>query len=113
MKIKEIEQQKCGKCPLIDFCGDAFESPCLCCEPRLEEVDVDVYKTCVQKMCYSSIKEKAFQLGLVLAAPNDISEDEKDDWEEENNCYNNYKLATMELFLDNPIMCSFEEWNQA
>lgn len=112
MRIKEVEQQKCGKCPLIDVCGDAFENPCLCCESRLAEIDVNVYKDYFFEVPYQNIREKALQLGIDIKASNDIPEEERDEWEEENNCLNNYKLAFMELFLENPIIYSYEEWNK-
>ena len=111
MKIKDIDKQKCGKCPLIDVCGDAYEQPCLCCEERLAEIDVQVYKESYFDEPYENIRAKALQMGLVISAPNNLNEEEQEEWEEENNCLNNTKLAFMELFLESPITCSYEEWN--
>lgn len=113
MRIKEIEKQKCDKCPLINCCGDAFEQPCLCCEERLAEIDVEVYKECYLEECHSNIKKKALELGLEISAPDDLSEEEQEVWEEEHNCFNNTKLAIMELFLERPVTCSYKEWNES
>lgn len=112
MKIKEIEKHKCDKCPLIELCGDAYEKPCLCTEERLEEIDIDVYKSCYYDEPFENIKAKALTLQIDIIAPKNIPEHEQEEWEEEHNCSNNLKYAFMELFLDKPITCSYDEWNK-
>jgi len=112
MRIKEIEKDKCGKCPLIDVCGEPYEEPYLCREKRLQDIDVEVYRECYFEEPYQNIKKKAHQMQLEIEAPKNLAEEERDEWEEEHNCLSNIKYAFMELFLEKPITCSYEEWNR-
>lgn len=99
MRIGEIEKQKCGNCPLIDACGDPYENPCLCCEKRLENVNVSEYETAYNETDGRDIAEIAEELDLEIYAPERLSEEEKEIYEEEHNLLNNYKYAFMELFI--------------
>ena len=49
MKIKDIPKDKCGICPLIDLCGDAFEDPHLCFCSSIENMSVKEYIDMAEK----------------------------------------------------------------
>lgn len=54
MKIKEIEADKCGKCPLIDYCGDPYEEPHICADRRFSEMEVAEYIRLARESEYAS-----------------------------------------------------------
>ena len=101
MRIGEIEKQKCGNCPLIEMCGDSYENPCLCCVNRLKNVEISDYQKSFDKTDGKDVAEMAEELGLELHAPENLSDEEKEIYEEENGLLNNYKQAFMELFIKN------------
>lgn len=54
MKIREIEADKCGKCPLIDWCGDPYEELRICADRRFAEMKVEGYIKLAQESEYAS-----------------------------------------------------------
>lgn len=43
MKIGNLPTDKCGECPLIDWCGDPYEEPHFCCDGRFGGIRVATY----------------------------------------------------------------------
>ena len=100
MKIKDIPKDKCGICPLIDLCGDAFEDPHLCFCSSIENMSVKEYIDMAEKTEYGEIRRKADEWGLVLGQNEELKTQESEDCEEENNCSNNFKLALFGVICD-------------
>ena len=48
MLIGEMNSH-CGDCDLIDYCGDPWDEPYLCQDPRFENVDVEIYLKYAEK----------------------------------------------------------------
>lgn len=67
MKIKEIEPDICGECPLTDWCGPPYETPYFCRDGRFAEMEVEEYT----KLAESSI----------CGEEDDIAEDVLERWE--------------------------------
>lgn len=60
LKIGELNEH-CGKCPLIDFCTEPYETPQLCTMESLEHVDTDQYKKIADDITSHEILEKLKQ----------------------------------------------------
>ena len=62
MQIKHIQKDKCGICPLIDWCGDPYEEPHFCRDSRFDEIEVKAFIQAAEKSkkgSYCAIAEEA------------------------------------------------------
>ncbi|MCI9597897.1 MAG: hypothetical protein HFE75_11510 [Firmicutes bacterium] len=69
MKIKEIEVDRCGKCQMIDYCGDPYEEPHLCTDNRLADMEAKEYIRMAQEsLCGSNeqIAEDVLKRATIL-----------------------------------------------
>ena len=57
MKIGEIEKQACGKCPIIEWCGEPYSELCLCTDVRLIDVKVEEYIHMADRSTLNSLSD--------------------------------------------------------
>lgn len=60
MKIGEL-QERCGECPLIDYCTNPYDTPQLCVIDSLCNVSTDTYLEMAEKVTATEIQEKLYQ----------------------------------------------------
>lgn len=60
MKIGELDMQ-CGKCGVIDYCTEPYETPALCCISTLADVSEEKYIQLAEEITSAEIEEKQRQ----------------------------------------------------